>query len=95
MGSIRNHYEGCMLGLAIGDALGWPVEFMKLSEIRPLWLGRNNGLACNGSAPARHIHRRHADVTRSGSCDLVAWQQAGLGIRHGVGSAVHFVVKLG
>lgn len=34
MGSIRNHYEGCMLGLAIGDALGWPVEFMKLSEIR-------------------------------------------------------------
>ena len=27
------HYEGCILGGAIGDALGAPVEFMKLSEI--------------------------------------------------------------
>ncbi len=27
-------YRGCMLGLAIGDALGAPVEFLKLAEIR-------------------------------------------------------------
>ena len=27
-------YRGCMLGLAIGDALGAPVEFLPLSEIR-------------------------------------------------------------
>ncbi len=27
-------YRGCMLGLAIGDALGAPVEFLTLSEIR-------------------------------------------------------------
>ena len=27
------HYEGCILGGAIGDALGAPVEFLKLSEI--------------------------------------------------------------
>ncbi|MFH1747699.1 MAG: ADP-ribosylglycohydrolase family protein [Planctomycetota bacterium] len=27
-------YEGVMLGLAIGDALGWPVEFLPLDDIR-------------------------------------------------------------
>lgn len=34
MSADKNRYEGCMLGLAIGDALGWPVEFLKLSQIR-------------------------------------------------------------
>jgi hypothetical protein len=29
-----NRYVGCMLGGAVGDALGAPVEFMRLSEIR-------------------------------------------------------------
>lgn len=28
-----NHFKGCLIGGAIGDALGWPVEFMKLDEI--------------------------------------------------------------
>ncbi|GAB6097963.1 hypothetical protein JCM14469_42170 [Desulfatiferula olefinivorans] len=28
------HYEGCLLGGAVGDALGAPVEFMSLSEIK-------------------------------------------------------------
>ena len=27
-------YQGCLLGLAIGDALGAPVEFLSLSEIK-------------------------------------------------------------
>lgn len=27
-------YRGCLLGGAVGDALGWPVEFMALAEIR-------------------------------------------------------------
>jgi len=26
-------FRGCLVGGAIGDALGWPVEFMKLNEI--------------------------------------------------------------
>ena len=34
MTTMRARYEGAMLGLAIGDALGWPVEFMPLAAIR-------------------------------------------------------------
>jgi ADP-ribosyl-[dinitrogen reductase] hydrolase len=30
----RAHYRGCLLGGAVGDALGAPVEFMSLDEIR-------------------------------------------------------------
>ena len=33
-GVIRDRFRGCLLGGAVGDALGAPVEFMKLSEIR-------------------------------------------------------------
>lgn len=29
----QNHFRGCLVGGAIGDALGWPVEFLKLTEI--------------------------------------------------------------
>lgn len=29
----KEHFRGCLLGGAVGDALGWPVEFMKLGEI--------------------------------------------------------------
>lgn len=25
----RESFRGCLMGGAIGDALGWPVEFMK------------------------------------------------------------------
>lgn len=30
----KDHFRGCLLGGAIGDALGWPVEFMRINEIR-------------------------------------------------------------
>lgn len=30
----QEYFRGCLLGGAIGDALGWPVEFMVLKEIR-------------------------------------------------------------
>ena len=30
---IKNKFRGCLLGGAVGDALGAPVEFMKRSEI--------------------------------------------------------------
>ena len=29
----KEHFEGCMLGGAIGDALGAPVEFMSYNQI--------------------------------------------------------------
>jgi ADP-ribosyl-[dinitrogen reductase] hydrolase len=37
--SLENHelvdkYSGCLLGGAVGDALGWPVEFLSIGEIR-------------------------------------------------------------
>src|SRR5688572_23506114 len=31
---IRRRWRGCLLGGAVGDALGAPVEFMALAEIR-------------------------------------------------------------
>lgn len=29
----QEFFKGCLIGGAIGDALGWPVEFMMLNEI--------------------------------------------------------------
>lgn len=28
----KDHFRGCLLGGAVGDALGWPVEFLKLNH---------------------------------------------------------------
>lgn len=33
----ESHFEGCLIGGAIGDALGWPVEFLKLDEIKKMF----------------------------------------------------------
>jgi ADP-ribosylglycohydrolase len=30
---LEERFHGCILGLAIGDALGYPAEFMSLSQI--------------------------------------------------------------
>lgn len=35
--SLRTRFHGTFLGLAIGDALGWPVEFLSLQQIRQLY----------------------------------------------------------
>jgi ADP-ribosylglycohydrolase len=32
--NMMSHFEGCLLGLAIGDALGAPVEFLQLDGIK-------------------------------------------------------------
>jgi len=34
MARSQNNFRGCLLGGAIGDALGWPVEFLKAEEIK-------------------------------------------------------------
>lgn len=36
MTSLLDRYNGCMVGLAIGDALGAPVEFKKAGEFKPV-----------------------------------------------------------
>lgn len=33
-GESVDRYEGCIIGGAVGDALGWPVEFLSLADIR-------------------------------------------------------------
>lgn len=30
----QQHFRGCLIGGAIGDALGWPVEFLSRAQIR-------------------------------------------------------------
>lgn len=30
----KDHFRGCLIGGAIGDALGWPVEFLSKDEIK-------------------------------------------------------------
>lgn len=32
--SIQDRFRGCLIGGAIGDALGYPVEFMTCAEIQ-------------------------------------------------------------
>jgi len=39
-----NKYQGCLLGLAIGDALGAPVEFLTSQEIKKYY-GNKDGVA--------------------------------------------------
>lgn len=34
MRKTKVYYRGCLIGGAIGDALGWPIEFMSLEEIK-------------------------------------------------------------
>ncbi|MDO4552754.1 MAG: ADP-ribosylglycohydrolase family protein, partial [Bacillota bacterium] len=33
----KAYYRGCLLGGGVGDALGYPVQFMSLEEIRRTW----------------------------------------------------------
>lgn len=33
MKNTKDHFRGCLLGGAIGDALGWPVEFLRYQDI--------------------------------------------------------------
>jgi len=41
--SLKNRYKGAMLGLAIGDALGAPVEFQKRGTFEPISSFRGGG----------------------------------------------------
>lgn len=42
MRKTKEFYRGCLIGGALGDSLGWPVEFMTLEDIRAQY--GNNGI---------------------------------------------------
>ncbi len=46
MRTKENRLKGCMLGLAIGDAMGAPVEFMKRGTFEPVTGYRGGGKFC-------------------------------------------------
>ena len=55
-----DRFRGCLLGGAVGDALGAPVEFMTLAQIRERFGAEGiTGLA--EGLGARRDHRRHPD----------------------------------
>ena len=37
MEAQKSKYRGCLIGGAIGDALGWPVEFKSLEQINAVY----------------------------------------------------------
>jgi ADP-ribosylglycohydrolase len=67
MKKLREKYLGCLFGLAIGDALGAPVEFLILSQIRREYGGKRyyRFPGIPGLQP-RYLYRRHPDG--SGDC---------------------------
>src|SRR5918992_4811800 len=69
---------GCVLGLALGDALGAPFEFRRRELIpRPLpqlelpWMGRPPGTTTDDTSMARNLVRSLADQGRFDPDDLV------------------------
>ena len=51
----KKHFKGCILGGAIGDALGYPIEFKDLKVIKATY-GSNgiNNLTLNDKGVARN-----------------------------------------
>ncbi len=78
MDELRERVVGCVLGLAIGDALGAPFEFRRRDEIpHPLpafelpWQGRPPGSWTDDTAMARNLCSSLADLRRLDQEDLV------------------------
>ena len=84
----RDRAAGCILGLALGDALGAPFEFMRSHEIpRPLpvlaekWMGLPPGTTTDDTAMAMNLVDSLVSVGRLDTRDLaarhVAWFRGG------------------
>jgi len=84
----RDRAAGCILGLALGDALGAPFEFMRAPEIpRPLplferpWMGLPPGTTTDDTAMAMNLVDSLVSLRRLDTRDLaarhVAWFRAG------------------
>lgn len=69
VGDLRERVVGCLLGLALGDALGAPFEFRRREQIpNPLpafessWMGRPVGSWTDDTAMARNLWRSLAQT---------------------------------
>ena len=54
--SLRERFRGTLLGLAVGDALGAPVEFLSADQVVERWgvLTEMVGGGCHGVQPGGH-----------------------------------------
>ena len=78
MDDLRERVTGCVLGLALGDALGAPFEFRRREDIpRPLpafergWMGLEPGQWTDDTAMARNLCRSLAEHGRLDPGDLL------------------------
>jgi ADP-ribosyl-[dinitrogen reductase] hydrolase len=78
MGDLRERLVGCLLGLALGDALGAPFEFRRREEIPdPLpafqlgWRDRPPGTWTDDTAMARSLWRSLTDIGRLDTRDVL------------------------
>jgi hypothetical protein len=81
----KERFEGAMIGLAIGDALGGPTEFMSREELRAKH-GKVTDMIGGGwlnLKPGR-VHRRHADGRAYGPRDRREGRLRSGGHRQGV-----------
>jgi ADP-ribosyl-[dinitrogen reductase] hydrolase len=90
-GELRDRYRGCLLGLAVGDALGAPVEFINRDEIslrygvvREMlgggWLDTKPGEYTDDTQMALAIARSIAELGRVDPADIgarfVRWMES-------------------
>lgn len=70
IGQMLDKYLGCMFGLAVGDALGAPVEFMRLSEIRRKYgpAGVRNFQAWGGFPPGSYTDDTQMSLATAAGC---------------------------
>ena len=91
MNTLRDRYRGCLLGLAVGDALGAPVEFINRDEIalrygvvREMlgggWLDTKPGEYTDDTQMALAIARSIAELGRIDPADIgtrfVQWMES-------------------
>jgi ADP-ribosyl-[dinitrogen reductase] hydrolase len=76
---LAGRVVGCVLGLALGDALGAPFQFRRAKDVpRPLpafrlpWMGLAPGATTDDTAMARNLARSLADRDGFDPADLVA-----------------------
>jgi len=71
---LRARFEGCLIGLAVGDALGWPTEFLSLDEI---WARYGPAGVADFVASARHPPGAYTDDTQMSIAVAEALIEAG------------------